>query len=186
MKGKCRLVAGLVFVFFLANIFLLGEVLAADNKIVYVDLAKIFDEYEKTKDYDVKLEATQNAKQVEIDKMVEEIKGMQDKLDLLTDAEKKSKQEEIDNKTKELQEFQRSAEEGLKEDRNEKLKEVLEDIQKIVEELAAQNKYDFILNDRVLLYGSDSLDITVEVLKKLNEGYKTNATPVKTEPAKKN
>ncbi|MFC1709459.1 OmpH family outer membrane protein [Candidatus Omnitrophota bacterium] len=171
MKRGIKLVVSLVFVVFLANIFLLSEAFA-ENKIVYVDLAAVFDGYEKTKDYDVNLEETQNGKQTEIDAMVEEIKGMQDKLDLLTDSEKKSKEEEIDKKTRELQEFQRSAEVDLRETRNERLKEVLEDIQEVVEEIAKQNKYDYILNDRVLLYGGENLDISDEVLKKLNERYK--------------
>jgi outer membrane protein len=171
MKHRIKIAAGLIVVAFVLSIFLSMEALAAE-KIVYVDLAKVFDEYEKTKDYDVKLESEQQGRQGEIDKMVEEIKAMQDKLDLLSEKEKETKQGQIDKKTRELQEFQRNAEIDLREERNEKLKEVLEDIQDVVEELAKKNKYDYILNDRVLLYGNDTLDISAEVLKKLKENYK--------------
>jgi len=144
----------------------------AEGKIAYVDLASVFDGYQKTKDYDIKLEGNQKEKQKEIDKKVEEIKGMQDKLDLLAEKEKKTKQEEIDKKTVELQEFQRNAEVSLREERNEKLKEVLQDIQDVVEGIAKEKGYDYILNDRVLLYGNESLNISNEVLTKLNENYK--------------
>ena len=171
MKYRSKVFVVVVFVVFLLNIFLLNEAFA-EGRIVYVDLASIFDRYQKTKDYDVNLETTQKGKQDSIDKQVDEIKEMQDKLDLLSDKEKESKQEQINNKTKELQEFQRNAEIDLREVRNERLKEVLQDIQDVVEEIAKKNKYDFILNDRVLLYGNDNLDISKEVLKKLNENYK--------------
>jgi outer membrane protein len=172
MEKGIRAFLVLVFVVSALNVLLLSEAFAGN--IVYVDLASVFDEYQKTKDYDVNLEQAQKEKQGEIDKKVEAIKGMQDKLDLLADNEKKSKQEEIDKLTQELQEFQRTAEIDLREQRNEKLKEVLQDIQVVVDELAKQNKYDYILNDRVLLYGSESLDISKEVLKKLSENYKKN------------
>ncbi len=146
----------------------------AVGNIAYVDLATVFDGYEKTKDYDVTLEQSQKQKQDEIDKKVENIKQLQDKLDLLNEEEKKTKQEEILELTKSLQEFQRSAEMDLTEQRNAKLKEVLQDIQDVVEEIAKQNKYDYILNDRVLLYGNETLNISQEVLNKLNEKYKKN------------
>ncbi len=170
MKQHSRIVVIFVFAAFFLGMFLTGFAFA--EKIAYVDLAAVFDGYEKTKDYDVNLENEQKGKQTEIDKKVEEIKAMQDKLDLLSDKEKKAKQEQIDSKTRELQEFQRNAEIDLREERNEKLKGVLQDIQDVVEEIAKQKKYDYILNDRVLLYGDESLDISKDVLKKLNDNYK--------------
>jgi outer membrane protein len=161
-----------LFVAFVFSIGLVKDVFAA-GKIAFVDLATVFDGYEKTKEYDVKLESTQKEKQTEIDKRVNAIKEMQNKLPLLSDQEKKGKETEISTKTKELQEFQSAAEIDLREERNERLKEVLQDIQNVVEEIAKANQYDFILNDRVLLYGNDALDISKEVLSKINEKYKS-------------
>ncbi|MBL7130766.1 MAG: OmpH family outer membrane protein [Candidatus Omnitrophica bacterium] len=171
MKGNSKIIVILVFATFILSIFALQEAFAA-GKIAYVDLASVFDGYKKTKDYDVKLENIQNERQKEIDKRVNAIKEMQDKLPLLSEKEKEEKQKQIDDNTRELQEFQRNAEMDLREERDEKLKEVLQDIQDVVETLAKQNGYDLIFNNRVLLYGNDSLDISKVVLKKLNGNYK--------------
>jgi outer membrane protein len=142
------------------------------EKIAYVDLALVFDGYEKTKDFDLKLDGARKTEQEKIDKKVEEIKGLQDKLPLLSDEEKKNKQTEMEQLAKDLQEYQRNAETTLIKDRNDKLQEVLKDIQSVVEELAKKDGYDLVLNERTLLYAGDNLNITDAVLKKLNEQYK--------------
>ena len=60
----------------------------------------------------------------------------------------------------------------LRKDRDEKLKEILQDIEKVVQSYAQKNGYDFVLNDRVLLYGAASADITQDIVELLNSGYK--------------
>jgi len=170
MVSKTKMLL-LAFVVSVAGIFLFGSTCSAE-KIAYVDLAVIFDGYNKTKDYDVKLEDSRKTEQEKIDKKVEEIKTLQDKLPLLSDDEKKSKQEEIDKLAQGLQEYQRNAETTLIKDRNDKLQEVLKDIQGVVDEIAKQEGYDYILNERALLYGNSKLSISDAVLKKLNDKYK--------------
>lgn len=152
--------------------FFLSREAFAEQKVAFVDLGSVFDGYEKTKTYDSRLEGSQKGKQEEIDKKVEEIKALQDKLALLSDKQKKKKQKEIDEKTKELQEFQRNSEMSLLKDRDERLKEILQDIQEVVESVAKKQKYDLIFNERVLLYGDDSMDISQTILKQLNEKNK--------------
>ena len=93
----------------LMGVVLVGNAFALE-KVAYVDLASVFDGYEKTKDYDVKLEGVQKTKQEGVDKKVKEIKELQDKLAVLSDKEKEKVQGQIDTKTQELQEFQREAE----------------------------------------------------------------------------
>ncbi|MDD5618598.1 MAG: OmpH family outer membrane protein [Candidatus Omnitrophica bacterium] len=171
MANKTKILAVLAFVSFLAVTFLFTNTCFAE-KISYVDLAVVFDGYEKTKDYDVKLEGIRKTEQDKIDKKVEQIKALQDKMSLLSDAEKNKKQEEIDKLARELQEYQRSAETTLVKDRNEKLQEVLKDIQAVVEEMAKKDGYDLVINERTLLYANDKLNITDTVLKKLNDKYK--------------
>ena len=165
-----RTVRILVCAVFLLGAFLLQDTFAAE-KIAYVDLGLVFDGYGKTKDFDVKLESSQKTEQEKIDKKVEEIKELQDKIPLLSEEEKQDKQLEIDSLAKDLQEFQRSAEMDLRQQRDERLKEILQDIQDVIEEVAKEDKYTFILNERTLLYGDESLDISNEVLKRLNDKY---------------
>lgn len=170
MKVHNRLVGILFVSLFIFGIFLLPEGLAAE-KIAFVDLGEVFDGYVKTKEYDVKLEGVQKSKQDEIDTKVTEIKKLQDNLALLSAKEKEKKQVDIDSKTKELQEFQRNAEMELMKDRDTKLKEILKDIQDVIEKFAKKEGYSLVVNDRVLLYGDPGMDISKEILKQLNDNY---------------
>ena len=45
------------------------------------------------------------------------------------------------------------------------------EIEKNVSDFAKKEKYDVILNDRVLIYGSEQMDVTDHVLKILNDNY---------------
>lgn len=156
---------------FAGSLFLFQSSCAAE-KIAFVDLGLVFDGYAKTKDYNDKLEGAQKVKQTEIDKRVDEIKAAQDKLSALADKQKDEKQQEITTKTRSLQEFQRNSEVELQEERNAKLKEVLEEIQKVIEAMGKKEGYDYILNQGVVLYGKPEMDISKQVLKQLNDSYK--------------
>jgi len=162
----------LVLSFILISSVGISTVKAETDKIAYVDLSRLFDSYQKTIDYDKKLEAEQNSKEQERNKKINEIKDLQSKLNLLNAAEKDKQQKLIDAKTKELQGLDNQLQMDFKKDRDEKIKEILKDIESTVRDFAKSNNYTFILNDRVLIYGDESKDITEKVLEILNKNYK--------------
>lgn len=141
---------------------------AAESKIAFVDLGRAFDDYEKTKRLDHQLEEQSNAKQAERDRYVNEIRGMKDELELLSEKGREDKQAAIDEKIQRLQEFDRQARDGLKRQRDEMVKDILKEIEKVVEAYAQQNGYDLVLNDRAVLYAGKTADITDAVLRALN------------------
>ena len=65
MGNAKKLISILVLAVFISGVSLLQDAFA-EGKIAYVDLATVFDGYEKTKDYDVTLEQSQKDKQAEI------------------------------------------------------------------------------------------------------------------------
>jgi len=71
-------------------IFGAGSTMAAD-KFAYVDLTRAFSEYTKTKDYDKALGEKQSAYEQEREKLVNEVKALEDKMKLLSDKEKNAK-----------------------------------------------------------------------------------------------
>lgn len=147
--------------------------LAKDEvKIGYADLSRLFDEYYKTKEYDAVLES----KNVDFEKVrnekIEKIRESQGKVGLLTDDKKVKLEEEIETLKAELLEFDRQQKQDLAKDRNEKIREILLEIEKVVSTFAADEGYSVVFNDRVLLYGSESYNITDQVLKKLNASQK--------------
>ena len=156
---------------FLSLFILTGLALAAD-KMGYVDLSRAFSEYGKTKDYDKVLNDKQSAYATERDKKVAEIKQLQDKFNLLSDKEKESKKTELENKVKDLQEYDRLKQTDLRKDQDEKMKEILKDIEDAVKQHAEKEGYTLVFNDRVLVYEVKSMDITDKVMEILNKGPK--------------
>ena len=67
--------------------------------------------------------------------------------------------------------FDQAKRTDLTKQRDEKIREILLEIEKVVSDYAKQEKYDLILNDRVLIYGDDGLDISTKILELLNAEY---------------
>ncbi len=142
-----------------------------DRKVAYVDLSRIFDEYGKTKEYDAVLEKKHGEYQDARNVKLEKIRDAQAKLALLKEDEKAKLQEQIDKDRNDLLEFDRQQQTDLRKQRDEKIREILLEIEKIVREYAEKEKYALIYNDRVLIYGAKDLDITEKILKLLNVTY---------------
>ncbi|MBI5023811.1 MAG: OmpH family outer membrane protein [Candidatus Omnitrophica bacterium] len=138
------------------------------TKIGYVDLSRLFDEYYKTKEYDKVLEGEHKLYEQEGKAKIEKIREAQGKLALLKEDQKKATEDEIEKMKNELQEYDRQKKTDLTKERNEKIREILLEIEKIVSGYAEQNGYSIILNDRVLIFADKGLDLTENILKNLN------------------
>ncbi len=161
-------------VVFLGVVFVLSffvTALAAE-KLGYVDLSRTFSEYGKTKDYDKVLTDKESAYTTERDKKVNEIKQFQDKLNLLSDKEKEAKKSDLETKVKTLQDYDRQKQADLRKDQDEKMKELLKDIEDAVKKYAEQEGYTLVFNDRVLVYQDKKMEITDKIIEILNKSYK--------------
>ncbi len=145
---------------------------AQAQKIGYLDLSKTFDNYEKTKDYDKTLEAEHDAYQKERNVKIEKIQELQGKLALLKEDEKQKQQDEIDKLITELREFDQVRGTDLTKKRDDKIREILLEVEDLVSGYAKKEGYDFILNDRVLIYGQETMNVTDAILELLNANYK--------------
>jgi outer membrane protein len=162
----------LVVLGFILGVVFFSDVASAAEKLAYVDLTKIFSEYSKTKDYDKILGDKQNSYEAERDKMVNEIKQFQDKMNLLSDKEKEAKKTDLETKIKDLQEFDRQKQTDLRKEQDEKMKDLLKDINDAVRQYAQKEGYVLVFNDRILVYQDKSLDITdkiIEIIDKKNK-----------------
>jgi len=149
-----------------------GMSLAADLKIAYVDLSKIFDGYQKTKEFDAVLQSEGEAFQKQRDGMVQKIQDAQNKLDLMKDSEKVTMQEQIEKQKNDVIAFDKEKRSQLAKRRDDKVREILAEIQGIVSNLAKKEGYTYVLNDRVMIYGDSQFNVTDAVLKTLNDSYK--------------
>jgi Skp family chaperone for outer membrane proteins len=166
---KKIMVLAVAAVFVCGMLLGVSRVYAKEYKIGYVDLAKVFDEYKKTKDSEKDLEVKGKAKEADRANMVEELRKLKDEQALLSEKAKAEKQTIIDNKIKALQEFDRTTRDALIKERNDMLGLILKDIEKVVADYSKATGYDFILNSRMLLYGGTEYDLTTEILSRLNK-----------------
>ena len=144
---------------------------ARAEKISYVDVAKVFDGYQKTKDSDAKLQTAAKKKEEERDAIVHEVRRLKDEQALLAEDARGKKQDAIDAKVRELQDFDTAARRELGEERNETVKEIFKDIDDVVRRYGERKGFDFIFNDRVLLYRSARFDVSRDILDELNREY---------------
>lgn len=147
------------------------EIFGEEFKIGYIDIAKVFDEYQHTKEEDSLLEKKGTEKETQREKMVNEIKKLKEELDLASDKVKPEKQKILDEKIKTLQEYDRTTREDLRKERDNIVREILKEIDGVIQELGKNEGYTFIFNERVLLYRVETYDLTERVIKILNERY---------------
>jgi outer membrane protein len=160
------------FAAFLISGFLMNQPLFAEGeKYAYVDVAKVFDEYQKTKDNDQVLQASGKKKETERDALVLEIRQMKDEMVLLADDAKLKKQEILNGKIKTLQDFDMQAKQELGEQRNKVVRDIFKDIDDAVQRFGERKGIDFILNERALLYRNPKYDVTAEVIQEINKDY---------------
>jgi Skp family chaperone for outer membrane proteins len=168
MKKRLAIFLGVVF----GVTMLIQAAALAEDKFAYVDLSRLFSEYNKTKEYDKVLSEKERVYGVERDKKVNDIKQFQDKVNLLSEKEKEAKKQELESKVKGLQEYDRQQQTDLRKEQNERMKEILKDIEVAVKQHAEKEGYTMVFNDRVLVYQTKNLDITDKIVEILNKSNK--------------
>ena len=143
----------------------------ADVKLGYMDLSKVFDNYAKTKEYDAMLEGKHSEYEKQRNEKIEKLKEAQNKLSILKEDEKAKVQAEIEQMRTDLMSFDQSAQTDLTKQRDEKIREILLEIEKTVSDYAKKENFDAILNDRVLIYGNQAMDVSEQILTTLNQNY---------------
>ncbi|NQT28421.1 MAG: OmpH family outer membrane protein [Candidatus Omnitrophica bacterium] len=143
-----------------------------DLKIGYVDIFKVFNDYEKTKDYDKNLEKNKEVAEKKLKEKKEIIEKLQSKLSLIKEDEKAKEEEKLNKEVNEYRDLEREAFTDIKKERDERMKDIVEDIDGIVKEYAKDNGFDLVVNSNTVLYGADTMDLTDEILKISNKKYK--------------
>jgi Skp family chaperone for outer membrane proteins len=172
MKSRIAVLA--LAIIFAAGVLIGGvsdKAYAKELKVGYVFMAKVFDEYQKTKDAEKVLSEKGKTKEAERKKMIDELKKMKDEQALLSDKAKAEKQGALDVKVKALQDFDLKTRDELMKERNDMLSSIMGDITKVITDYAKAGGYDVVLNSdpRVMLYGAEGMDMTAEILQRLNK-----------------
>ncbi|MBI1976021.1 MAG: OmpH family outer membrane protein [Candidatus Omnitrophica bacterium] len=165
-KSVCQWVGFLIFVASAGQAFA-----AVENRVGFVDVAKAFDSYQKTKDADSVMEKKGEAKQQEREKKVAAVKKLKDEMELLSEEARRKKQTEMDQTLRDLQDFDSKVRDELRRERDSIVRDILKEIDELIGEYGDKNGFSMILNDRVLLYGRQEMDVTTQIIQLLNERY---------------
>jgi outer membrane protein len=158
---------------------------AAELKIGYVNLAKLFDDYQRTKDSERTLTQKGEQKEAQLKGQAGELKKMRDSLELLNAQARETKVKELEEKSDALQQLKTRAERDLVRERNQAAKTILDEIERVVTEYAKANNFTLLIDQRSLLYGQDGYDVTDTLLKLLNDRYAGQGTAKAPAPAAK-
>ncbi len=171
MKGFLRIVS--VAALALAAGLATGTASAQEVlKIGYVNSERILRDSAPARAATQKLEQEFKKRDQELQDLGSKLKTTADKLEkdgpVISEADRNKRQRELTEMDRDFQKRQREFREDLNQRRNEELQALLERAQKIVRQLAEQEKYDLIVQDAV--YFSARVDITDKVLRALNNG----------------
>ena len=142
---------------------------AAEVKIGFVDADRINRESVPADRATKKLEKEFAPREQELRRLEQQIKTLQAQLEkdalTMSESDRRTKEAEFGRQTREFQRLQREFREDLNLRRNEELAALFERANRVIRQIAEQDKYDLILQEAV--YRSSRIDITDRVLKAL-------------------
>src|SRR5690625_4381629 len=173
--GKLLKSIVLASVFLLSCVTMIAAAEAADLKIGAVNAVKLLDEAPQK---DAALERLKEETEVRNKKLVaeqKEARSLEDKFNRDAAIMSESDREWLQRKVFEKSRAFKRAQDNFKEDynirRNEEFRKLQEEIAKAIVSLAKKKKYDLVVYEGVI-YASDKVDITDDVLKLLKAKYK--------------
>lgn len=148
---------------------LLAPVMAQDIKVGFVNLDRILRESGPAVKATKKLEKEFAARESELKKVTEQARARQVELDkgglTMAETDRRNKERELIKLQQDQTRMQREFREDLNVRRNEELSGIQERVYNTIQQIAAAEKFDAILQEAV--YINPKLDITEKVLKAL-------------------
>lgn len=142
---------------------------AAQSKIGVVQIERIVRDSAPALRAQKKLEAEFSKREGELNKLAEQLKRLQDELEkdgvTMAEAQRRSKERDFNELNRDFQRKQREYREDVNQRRNEELSQVIDQANRIIRQIAEQEKYDIIFQEAA--YANPRIDITDKVIKAL-------------------
>jgi outer membrane protein len=140
-----------------------------EGRIGFVNTARILRDAAPAVRAQKKIEAEFAKRDQELAKTAEQLKRMQDELErqgvTMQESQRRAKERDFNDLNRDFQRRQREFREDLNQRRNEELALVVEQANRVIRQIAEQEKYDIIFQDAV--YANPRIDITDRVIKAL-------------------
>jgi outer membrane protein len=159
-----------VLAFILGALAFVAQVRAEDFRVGFVNTDRIFREANSAKAAQAKLEQEFARREKDLNDLGAALKSASDKFEkdapTLAEAQRSQRQKGLVDQDREFQRKRREFQEDLNARKNEELQAVLDRANRVVKQVAEQEKYDLILQEAV--YINPKHDITDKVIKALN------------------
>ena len=143
---------------------------AVTNKLGFVNTERILRDAIPAQRAQKKIEAEFQKRDQELAKIAEQLKRMQDDIDkngmTMGETQRRNREREFADLNRDFQRKQREFREDLNQRRNEELAQVVEQANRVIRQIAEQEKFDIIFQDAV--FASPRIDITDKVIKALD------------------
>jgi len=145
---------------------------AQSGKLGFVNTERILRDAAPAQRAQKKIESEFKKRDQELAQLAGELKRMQDDLDknsmTMSETQRRSKEREFGDLNRDFQRKQREFREDLNQRRNEELAQVVAEANRVIKQIAEQEKFDIIFQDAV--FASPRIDITDKVIKALDSG----------------
>jgi len=149
----------------------------AQSKIGVVQIERIVRDSAPALRAQKKLEAEFSRREQELNKMGDQLKRMQDELErdgvTMAEATRRNKERDFNDMNRDFQRKQREYREDVNQRKNEELSQVIDQANRIIRQIAADEKYDIILQEAA--YANPRIDITDKVIKAMEGSSKPPA-----------
>jgi outer membrane protein len=143
---------------------------APTGKFGFVNTERILRDAAPAQRAQKKIEAEFQKRDQELARVADQLKRMQEDLEknsvTMTDVQRRNKERDFADLNRDFQRKQREFREDLNQRRNEELAQVVEQANRVIRQIAEQEKYDIIFQDAV--FASPRIDITDKVIKALD------------------
>lgn len=144
---------------------------AQDIKIGFVNTERILRESGPAQRAGKKLEGEFAKKQAELQRLADQLKRVQDDLEknglTMSEAQRRAKEREFNDLNRDLQRRDRDFRDEVNQRRNEETAQLVEQANRIIKQIAEQEKFDVILQATDALILNTRVDITERVMKAL-------------------
>jgi len=156
-----------------------GITSCTEQKTAYVDTTKIIKEYREMKEVEEEFTSKSDKIKTELDSLAQsfqkEVQEYQANMNSMSTAQRQEKEQELMGKQQTIQQQQQMMGNQLREESDVVIDSIVTKVKEYVKEYGKDNDYTYIFGSNEsanIMYAKDGLDITEEILEKLNGSYK--------------
>ena len=151
-----------------------------EQKTAYVDTTKLIQEYKEMKDVEAQFTSKSDKIKGELDSLAQsfqvEVQAYQESMGSMSTSARQEKEQELMRKQQTIQQQQQMMGTQLRQESDKVIDSIVGKVKEYVKDYGKDNGYTYIFGSNEsanIMYAKDGLDITEEILEKLNGTYET-------------